>query len=406
MNHTTCAALILAALAVSGANAMTPEQRLATAESRLASLEQQNAIAERITINGFIRYAMERSNDLKDADGDELVYRGTVDGDSWDSRRLTRAGIQFNARISDQAEAVLQLLSRAGDDFDVEAQWAYIAYDAQPNLKLRAGRLVLPFYLHSQYLNVGYAYPWIDLPTEIYGAIPIDTMEGIDATWSFNTGTINHALNLFWGSMRVEVGEGLLFEVNNQHGVNLRSSMGNVSTWLGFTSSKVSLDLSDALGGLDNYNLDDSYAHYLSAGIQYDNGSLLLMAETSELKISAPAGWFPTQPAGYVMAGYRVGKLMPHLTWAYMNARGVGKINDPLPFGIAEELFGDYADRQKSWTLGARYDVTAGLAVKAEASRYYDFGNDRVQTNGAFNGGGAPDKANPAVFRLAVDAVF
>ncbi|MFN3714384.1 MAG: hypothetical protein ACK4SX_12065 [Alcanivoracaceae bacterium] len=400
----------LLAIMVSNAYGQTVEERLALTEGRLASLEQQNSIEDRITVNGFIRFAMERTNDIKDSNGDDLVYRGSVNAENWDSRRLSRAGVQINARISDQAEAVVQLLGRASDDYDVEAQWAYLAYNLNPDLKLRAGRLVLPFYLHSQYLNVGYAYPWVELPTEIYGAIPIDTMEGVDATWTFQTGLINHNLNVFFGSMQVDVG-GVLFNINNQHGVNLRSSYNNFTTWISYTSSQVSLDLTDSApaplppSAFDPFSLDDAYAHYTGVGIQYDNGSLLLMAEATELKIAAPGNWFPTQPASYITAGYRFGKLMPHLTWAQLNARGQNRVVGPFA-GI---LFDSYADRQKSWTLGARYDVTSGIAIKAEASRYYDFGSGSLDTQGVFNGpsgSGAPANANPAVFRLAIDAVF
>jgi len=419
----TLSAVLLATL-TSPSWAESPDSladRLAQTEARLASLEQQNSVEQRIRINGFLRFAMEQSNDIKDAAGNDLLYRGAVDDDSWNNRRLTRAGLQVNARISDDAEAVVQLLSRASEDFNVTAQWAYLAYDISPSVKLRAGRLVLPFYLHSQYLNVGYAYPWIELPTEIYGAIPVDTMEGLDATWTVNTGPVSHSINVFWGSMQVDVGSGLVFDVNNQHGLNVRSSMGNFSTWVGYTSSQVNLDLSLAFSSNIDvlpliasgmvepsyYSLDKDYAHYASIGVQYDNGSLLMMAETTELKITSPDNWFPTQPAGYVMAGYRFGKVMPHLTWAFVNARGAGKVSDSFaPFGFSQGLFNDYADRQKSWTLGARYDVTSGIALKAEATRFYDFSNDRVNTSGTFNGGGAPDKANPMVFRLAVDAVF
>ena len=393
-------------------SAQTLEERLEIAESRLASLEQQSTVADRISVNGFIRFAMESQNNIKDAAGNDLAYRGSVVADEWDNRRLSRAGVQFNARISDDAEAVVQLLSRGTDDFDVEAQWAYIGYNLRPDLKIRAGRIVLPFYLHSQYLNVGYAYPWVELPTEIYGAIPIDTMEGLDANWTFNTGDINHNLNVYWGSMAVDA-DGLLFDINHQRGANLRSSFGNFTTWLSYTSSEVTLDLSGDIppalpGTFAPYSLDRSYAHYTGAGLQYDNGALVMMGEWTELKIDSPDHWFPTQPAGYVMAGYRFGKLMPHVTWAFVDAQGFTSVTTPL----GQALYSDYADRQKSWTLGARYELTTGIALKAEASRYYDFGNDGVATQGVFNGvddtiaTGAPDNSHPLVFRLAVDAVF
>lgn len=404
MRLTWIAAALLVA-ASDGAWAESLEERLAAAESRLASLEQQNSVAERITVNGFIRFAMETQTNIRDASGNQLKYRSALEADAWDNKRLTRAGLQLNARISDNAEAVVQLLAKGSKDFAAEAQWAYLAYNVRPDLTVRAGRLVLPFYLHSQYLNVGYAYPWVELPTEIYGAIPVDTMEGVDAIWSVNSGNINHKLNVFWGSMEVDV-DGALFEIDHQHGVNLRSNWGNWTSWLSYTSSQVSLDLPTPVSA---YSLDRAYAHYTGAGLQYDNGSLIIMGEMTELKISAPANWFPTQSAGYVMAGYRFGKLMPHLTWAYLNAEDSTDVVDPV---VRQELYNAYADRQKSWTMGLRYELTTGIALKAEASRYYDFSNNRVSTQGVFSGppdpvvSGAPDESNPMVFRLAVDAVF
>lgn len=416
MNAVKISAACLLAASVS-VSAQTLEERLQAAESRLASLEQQNTFTDRISVNGFIRFAMETQNNIKDVAGNELAYRGRLAADEWDNRRLTRAGLQLNARISEEAEAVVQLLSRGTDDFAVETQWAYIGYNLRPDLKVRAGRIVLPFYLHSQYLNVGYAYPWVELPTEIYGAIPIDTMEGLDATWSFNTGNINHSMNVYWGSMSVDVAD-RLFEVNHQRGANLRSSLGNFTTWLSYTSSLVTLDLTGAApapfaaNDFVPYSLDNTYAHYTGVGLQYDNGSLVMMGELTELKIDAPDNWFPTQPGGYVMAGYRFGKLMPHITWAFMDAQGSSSVST-LP---GQALFSNYADRQKSWTLGARYELTSGVALKAEASRYYDFANDGQNTRGAFDGPADPScppfgvcgvgTDNPLVFRAAIDAVF
>jgi hypothetical protein len=404
MRITRIAAALLAT-ASAAVSAESMEQRLAAAESRLAALEQQNSLTERITVNGFIRFAMETQTDIEDAAGNKLSYRGALAANAWDNKRLSRAGLQLNARISDDAEAVVQLLARGSDDFAAEAQWAYLSYDVHPDVTVRAGRLVLPFYLHSQYLNVGYVYPWVELPTEIYGAIPIDTMEGLDASWNLNTGNINHKLNVFWGSMDVDA-NGAMFQIDHQRGINLRSSFGSWTSWLSYTSSLVSLDLGIIDPALTPFNLDRAYAHYMGAGLQYDNGSLLVIGEITELKLSAPANWFPTQPGGYIMAGYRFGKLMPHITWAYVDALDSDDVTDPT---ARAALYDSYADRQKSWTLGARYELNTGIALKVEASHYYDFSNDRVNTQGVFagpNGSGAPDASSPMVFRLAVDAVF
>jgi len=404
MRLTTIAAACLVA-ATGSAWAETLEERLATAETRLASLEQQNSVADRITINGYLRFAMETQTNIEDAAGNKLNYRGALEPDAWDNKRLSRAGLQVNARINDEAEAVVQLLARGSDDFAVEAQWAYLAYNVRPDITVRAGRLVLPFYLHSQYLNVGYAYPWVELPTEVYDTIPANTMEGIDATWNINTGNINHKLNVFWGSLETEAG-GVLFESDHQHGINLRSTLGNWTSWLGYATTLISVDLSanPVTAPFAPFSPDRAYAHFIGTGLQYDNGSLVLMGEATELKISTPGNWFPRLPAGYLMAGYRFGKLMPHVTWAYGYAEDSADV-DPL----AQPLYDNFASRQKSWTVGARYELASGIALKADASHYYDFSNNEVSTQGVFTGpagSGAPDNSNPMVIRLAVDAVF
>lgn len=91
---------------------------------------------------------------------------------------LTRAGIQFAGEIDDKTEAVVQVLGRAEEDFDAGLQLAYVSHEFSPALTARAGRLVLPLYMHSQYTQVGYAYNWVTLPEEMYSVIPLDIHVG------------------------------------------------------------------------------------------------------------------------------------------------------------------------------------------------------------------------------------
>ena len=64
--------------------------------------------------------------------------------------------------------------------------------------------------------------------------------------------------------------------------------------------------------------------------------------------------------------------------------------------------------RSKSWTLGLRYELEVGVAVKLEAQRFYDMSNDKIMTNGLFTPqGSAPsiEEEEPTVFRLTVDVL-
>lgn len=394
------------------AEELTLEQRLAAAEERLASLETRKSEAPKVAINGFITFAMEKASKVEDAAGDELSYLDEIDADGWNLNRLTRAGLQFNSKISDKAEAVVQVLGRAQDDFNVDVQWAYIGYDLTPDLTARAGRFVLPYYMHSQYTQVGYAYPWIQLPAEQYSVVPLDTMEGIDLTWQAVTGAVAHSINVFWGGMEIDDVSGATFSVKNQHGINVRSNWNNWTSWLSFSNNKITSDLTNIppVGVLTPLNQDNHYSSYTGIGLQYDNGTLFVMGEASEIDLSAPGNAFPEITSGYVTVGYRIDKLTPHLTWGSIDHSSDSQLDplDPL-FPLASALFGDAAQRQKSWTLGARYDLTPGVALKAEASWMYDFGDEDFRTQGLYSGplgSGSPEQGEPWVYRLAVESVF
>ena len=388
----------------------TLEERLALAESRLASLEKQGHIEDRVQINGFLTFAMEKTNRIEDAAGNELYYQGVVGNEDWNLDRLTRAGVQINSKISDDAEAVVQILGRANEDFSAEVQWAYVSYDINSSLTARAGRLMLPFYLHSQYTQVGYAYPWIELPGEMYAVIPLDTMEGIDLTWSFNTGNIAHSVNAFWGGMDVN-SQGALFEVRNQHGINIRSNLGNWSGWYSYTNSEVSVNLFDTLS-TTVFNMDHHYAYFTGLGLQYDNGSLFVMGERGRLDLSTPANWFPTLDSAYITAGYRIGKFTPHLTWASIEHNSISDVDLSVGGGAGGFLFQQFGDHQKSWTAGLRYDLTPGISLKAEVATYYDFDDSDYKSNGLFSDPvtptnlAGPDTEDPTVYRFAVESVF
>src|SRR5690606_38706768 len=243
-------------------------------------------------------------------------------------------------------------------------------------------------------------------------------MEGIDLTWQVATGAVAHSINVFWGGMDLDDVSGATFSVKNQHGINVRSNWNNWSSWLSFSNNRITSDLSGINPLLLAINQDNHYSSYTGVGLQYDNGTLFVMGEASEIDLSAPSNAFPELISGYITLGYRTGKLTPHLTWGSIDhsrdsAVTPVVVTDPGPppanIDVANLLFADAAQRQKSWTLGARYDLTPGVALKAEASWMYDFGDEDFRTQGLYSGplgSGSPEQGEPWVYRLAVESVF
>lgn len=413
-------ALLCALPAVGAAQEQDLEARLDAQEERIRQLESERYQTSRrelpVRVSGFINAGAQSTNLGKDGP----TYLGTDNEVRYSN--FTSAGLQFDATLSDKVGGTVQLLSEGTENFATEAEWAYLSYEFTPSLKGRAGRIVAPFYMHSQYFHVGYAYPWIEPPAEVYQTAPVRTYEGVDLTWQFSTGDIAHAFNVYHGSTAVDSAIGatdITYSLHNLVGANLTSTLGNVTTWLGYSSADVDLDLSavdpDGPGGflagaLTPYSLENDHGYFGSVGFQYDNGNLAIMGEHIELGIDTD--WFPTTEADYVLLGYRFGNWMPHVTWAQTEDRGYEQIEgSAAEVGLQRALYDTVKAHQKSWTFGVRGDVATNLAVKLEVSEYYDLGSredGRSGGNGSFSGN-APlpdDEDSPRVFRAAVNLVF
>ena len=410
----TLLAALLGTLGATGsASAETVEERLARTEARLAAIENRQQSTsdwqDRLTVHGFATLASRSTNTLRNAAGEKIRFEDT--GTDLDLTSLTRAGLRIETEINDRTDFVVQLLAEGEDDFDAQMQWAYISYDINPALTFRAGRLVLPVFMHSQYTQASYAYPWVELPSQVYGILPVDTMEGLDFSLRFNTGPLSHLANLTYGSTDVAG-----FEVDDQAGINLTSYLGNWTTRLSYAVGQTSIalpDLSPMGPNLAQLSFDEEFGYFASAGLQYDNGRLLVMSEWVQLSQNAPKNSFPTQSATYIFTGYRFGPYMPHVTWTSSYSDDDNRcatLASPVDQAGCVGTVAGSISQSKSWTFGLRYELAPGVSLKAEAQRFYDFSNDGdtngvlfVGANGTSN---VPADDEAAVFRFAIDAAF
>jgi len=402
-----------ATLSASPLWAQTPEsdlqQRLLDYEQRLEQLEKQqfdntlDDAADRIRINGFLSAGVSRA-ERETTSGSA----GYIDGadDTWSNDSLTRAGVQFNARLSDRAEAVVQLFASGADEFNAELQWAYLDYQVSDSVSMKAGRIVAPFYMHSQYIDVGYAYPWASLPAEVYQLAPVKTMEAVEASWRFTSGPVSHRLSGFWGSSTVDGGERVAnaqFQADDLSGVNFTSYWRNWTARAAYTAADVSVSQQDLQGALGfppavlGLSFDDVYTYFAGVGLQYDDGSWFFSVEKARLDFG---NWYPSSESGYVTVGKYLGKWMPMVTWAEVTPRD---LDSSLPAALNNGL----AEQQKSWTGGLRYSLTDSIALKGEVSYYYDFSDSDVTTSGFFfTDGGQLEDDHATVIRLSADLVF
>ena len=56
--------------------------------------------------------------------------------------------------------------------------------------------------LVSDYVQVGYAYPWIRPPEEVYAYVPLTALSGIDVPYTFQAQGLDFTVQPYGGSFR------------------------------------------------------------------------------------------------------------------------------------------------------------------------------------------------------------
>lgn len=403
-------------------------------------------LSDRFKINGFFTGGFA----VNDGDPAELAIYG-ID-DEYSTAAVSRLGLQLTFEVTKDMDLTGQLVSRGVNDYELEAEWAYLSWNVFNNFTARIGRQRIPYYLLSEYLEVGYAYPWVRPPIELYN-IPISSTDGIGLLYDFNLGDVNFSTQGYFGA-----GSGYADQLEGEFTLNQAWGVAQFIEWnsftfrIGFNTSNLDVRSVDPggigeglLDGIDasvalisNYSalleptlgpapaieslpLESIDTSYTSAAISYDDGSLLVMAEIANLKVEdfvQPAG-----DSGYITIGYRFGDWMPHLTYSrfYTDSNSDEQVADLLP-GIAYAANGAAAlkasdlvtndvdaarlgeleaqlptlynqlvlleQEQTSYTLGLTYNINPRVKAKIEAAHYENLGTVTLFDGSRVDGNG------------------
>lgn len=112
-----------------------------------------------------------------------------------DFEQESMVALQLRADILEQLTATIQLVSKGADAWTPDIDWAYLTYELSESGSLMVGRRMLPMYYFSEYMEVGYAYPWIRPPANLYWW-EITQFNGVTYSHSFNVSdwTINPSI--------------------------------------------------------------------------------------------------------------------------------------------------------------------------------------------------------------------
>jgi hypothetical protein len=353
-----------------------------------------------VKIDGFLTYALTRGFN----DADTSYYSGVANKDLGVDTIGNRLGLQFSAQVDADTDITAQIISRGGPtNYTVSTDWAYINYKPNANWKIYVGKYKVSQFLVSDYALVGYAYPWVRPPQDVYSTNPIVSLSGIDVFYKHPLGDTNFLAQAYYGSGTHQTffparsidnfpgapkefkGRLVPFSTHSTEGFNFGFASDIYTLRIGYFSTRVDVHVSapdkpeipadpdhghpeaqKAEFGF-NYDLTDAWGSFGGLGFTMDLNDFVTYFEfISRDTAPAMAPAFPDQYAAYLTLGYRSGKFLPYLTYSRME-QGKDK--------------SDLALREQSSALGVRYDVSRASAIKFEVMQVVP----KRGTHGLFN---------------------
>ncbi len=264
----------------------------------------------------------------------------------------SRLGLQLNAKFNSTFSGVAQVVTSHVDGTDKpRVEWLYGQAAVAPWLDVRLGRMVMPAFMVSDTLNVGYAMHWVRPSTEVYGQYPISSFDGGQLAFHTQWGNTNASAQVSLGQAEGHIytaGLDYKFSSSSLLGLNLQLENGS---WL-FRVGQVQAPDTELSNPFRPTKFDDVFT---GVGLQYDNGDLLVMSEyvTRRSDKGAAASGRLDLDSVYVSAGYRFGAWMPYVALSQLKA------NNPSGYLLT-------SDTRRTSAVGVRWDIYKNVAIKAQ----------------------------------------
>lgn len=304
--------------------------------------------------------------------------------------------LQLSADLQDKLSATAQIVARGENDFDAEFEWAYLTYEFTDELQLSAGKMRVPFYRYSDFLDVGYAYRWIRPPQSVYN-IPFSTYEGLSLLHTSTLGDWDSTVQAIYGGYDGTIAVVSVngdTELNDIAGINWTLSYDWFSARAAYFVADTSIaiendtDTGIALNNLEqtlrgagfaeqanDIAIDEDNGSFFAIGFSVDYNDILFDAEYTEFEVDNSA--LAKQTQYYTSVGYRMDEWTVHFTYENNDdEHDSSRYNaltavPPLNQGINQVLEGSKA-KSNVYTIGTRYNFHPSAAFKVDFSRFKD----------------------------------
>lgn len=357
--------------------------------SVLAGLFTQQALADdnAFTLSGFGTAALTRAN----TDMAEFARESQLNG-AGNSAKFgvdSNLGLQVSYKLNDKISLTGQGLvsKRVTDEFGAELSWAFAKFKASDQLDIRVGRMGIPVYMISDYLNLGYANTYLRPPIEMYSQVPLQSVDGIDAIYRHDIGDSTLTSQVVYGRTETKgAGNSYTAKFRNIMGLNLVWDSGPMTLRFCHIRTDFSVDdsvsLNAVIAGLsrfgfssvaDTLRIKDTRASFTSVGANLNYKNWLLQAEYGKRKSDARS--LPDTTSWYTLVGYKYGAFTPYFVHADVSQdtpRSFANLPTSGPLAALSAGANSYASNaaiQSSNSLGLRWDFHKAAALKVQFDR-------------------------------------
>ena len=302
----------------------------------------------------------------------------------------SRLGGQATFDVTSKLTTIVQVVLEQNDegDYAPNLEWADVSYALTPALTIRAGRLSNSAFMTSDYRKVGFANPWVRPPVELYGIVPVYTIDGADASYRLHRGDWTTTLGANFGYSQADLPGRSDVELKNAWNVNATFERGPFTGRVAVASGEIHADsfapLFDGFRAFgpegaeiaDRFDVEAARFQFASAGGAYDAGPWFTMAEVAWVNQHSVLG---ERLAGQVTGGYRWGSITPYAV--YSRSELLSESSDP---GLSlEDLPPEQIETaatlnatlngilrstpvQQTLAVGGRWDFMPGMSLKLQ----------------------------------------
>ncbi len=296
--------------------------------------------------------AAHSSQGLGDYVIDSTLPKGPGRSYNWSFDNDSRIGAQVVATFTPKLSAILQVVSdyQADNTYNPGIEWANVKYAITPDAYIRIGRIALPTFLNSDHRDVGYSYPWVHPPVDLYRQLVITHSDGVDAMYRFDIAGLMNSIKVIYGKNTL----------NQQTSISTSEDMWGIFNTLEYDSTTIRFGYQERksasyslLTGITGAWIPNSD---FSAGVNYDPGNWFVMSEWIQRESTTKSS------AMYVSSGYRIDKFTPYLTYSRNSA---ASFIPGFPAPTATTTQNAYRS-QSTVSMGVRWDFMRNTDFKLQ----------------------------------------